>query len=175
MRRNYGEPIPSRLKEKGSQRGPPFNFTSGAGLGTETLCVGSFSDRREQFPRHDWHEARAFFFGRIPVSMRCYPSPGIITPKPAHSRMENGWSVFRIVGSSPHDQLIVIAFESQCSSHCPIGARPIQPSKLSWQAALGSILQKHAKPLHIRLLNQFAVRATASNGRRNFRWLRRLC
>jgi hypothetical protein len=74
-------------------------------------CVaGSFSDRRQQFPRHGWHEARAF--SRTRVSMRCCPSPGIITPKPAHSRRENGCSVFGIVGPSPHDQLIVIAFES---------------------------------------------------------------
>ena len=95
-----------------------FNFTSSAGLGTETVRAGSFSDRRQQFPRHDRrHEARAFFFGRIPVSMRCYPSPGIITPKPAHSRRENGCSVFRIVGPSPHDQLIVIAFQNTSASY----------------------------------------------------------
>jgi hypothetical protein len=82
---------------------------------------------------------------------------------PAHSRGENGRYVFRIVASSPHDQPMVIAFEGQGSGHGAIGARPIQPGELSSQSISGSILQKHAKWLHARLSNQFAVGAPAAD------------
>ena len=71
--------------------------------------------------------------------------------------------MFRIVGPSTHDQLIVIAFEGQGSGHAAIATRPIQPSELSRQSVLGSILQEHAKRLYVRLSNQFGIGATAAD------------
>ena len=71
--------------------------------------------------------------------------------------------MFRVVGPTPHDQLIVIAFEGQGTGHGAIAARPIQPGELSGQSVFGSILQEHAKRLRVRLSYQFRVGATASD------------
>jgi hypothetical protein len=66
-------------------------------------------------------------------------------------------------GSLPPDQLIVIAFEGQGSGRGAIGARPIQSGELTRQSISGSILQKHAKWLHVPLSNQFGLGAPASD------------
>jgi hypothetical protein len=77
--------------------------------------------------------------------------PGVITPKPSHGRGENRCAMFRVVGTSTHYQLIVVAFEGQGSGHSAIAARPIKLGELSRQTVLGSILKEYAKRLHVRL------------------------